>query len=308
MQLDYSRRIFLKKLTALGLGAIFSRLLLPVGAQGNTRPNLVVARGEVGQAVKAAIEALGGLSSFVKSGQKVVLKPNMSFANTPDWATTTHPAVVATVAKLCLEAGAKSVLVIDNTLRQTDLCLEKSGIKQALRPFDKTHIFGINSRKFFKERQIPQGKELKTVDIAKDLVEADVFINLPVAKSHSQAGVSLGLKNLMGLIWDRNFLHSYINLDQGIADLASIIRPNLTILDASRALLTAGPGGPGKVEILNTVVAGVDPVAVDSYSVTLAKWYGQSFRGHNVKHINAAYKMGLGEIDLARMNIREIRV
>ena len=177
-----------------------------------------------------------------------------------------------------------------------------------MRPFEKTHLFAINSRSFFKEIPLPQGKELKKTEVARDILEADVFINLPSAKSHSQAGVSLGLKNLMGLIWDRNFLHSYIDLNQAIADLASFIRPNLTVLDASKALLTAGPGGPGRVEVLNTIVAGVDPVAVDSYAVRLARWYGQSFRGSDVKHIMAAYNLGLGEIEPERLQIKEIKV
>ena len=292
----------------MGLGLGFSRILLPLPIQAAQKPGLVVARGDIEQAVRAVVQELGGISRFVKAGQKVVLKPNMSFANPPDWGTTTHPIVVATMARLCQEAGAKSILVIDHTLRQPDLCLEKTGIKDALRPFEKTHLFAINSRSFFKEIPLPQGKELKKTEVARDILEADVFINLPSAKSHSQAGVSLGLKNLMGLIWDRNFLHSYIDLNQAIADLASFIRPNLTVLDASKALLTAGPGGPGRVEVLNTIVAGVDPVAVDSYAVRLARWYGQSFRGSDVKHIMAAYNLGLGEIEPERLQIKEIKV
>jgi uncharacterized protein (DUF362 family) len=143
--------------------------------------------------------------------------------------------------------------------------------------------------------------------LAKVVRQSDRLINLPTAKSHSASGVSLGLKNLMGLVWDRGLFHQK-NLHRAIAELAQVVRPDLTVVDATRALVTGGPGGPGKTVVLDTVVAGTDPVAVDSYTVGLTQWYGKAFAGKNVKYIVAASGLGLGEIDQARMTIRTVEV
>jgi rare lipoprotein A len=121
---------------------------------------------------------------------------------------------------------------------------------------------------------------LDKVEIMKEVLDSQVLISIPVAKSHSTTGVSMGIKGLMGLIWDRGSFHGRYNINQALADLATVLRPHLTVLDATRALTTGGPGGPGDVVRPNLVVAGIDPVAVDSYGVTVASWYGQQFHNH----------------------------
>ena len=137
---------------------------------------------------------------------------------------------------------------------------------------------------------------------------ADVLINLPTAKTHSAAGVSLGLKNQMGLIWDRNAFHTRFDLAQAIADLATALRPALTLLDASRALVTGGPGGPGKVVWLHRVVAGVNPVEVDALGVTLTPWYDQVLRPDQISHLRAARALGLGELDPAQFHFQRLEI
>ena len=139
-------------------------------------------------------------------------------------------------------------------------------------------------------------------------MDADVIINLPVAKSHAATTVSLGIKNLMGLIWDRDYFHKKVDINQAIADLSLAIKPQLTILDASRVLLTGGPSGPGDVAKPGTLVAGVDPVAIDYFSVGLAAWYGKKFKGRDVAHIVAAHQRGRGEIDLDKLRIKRSQV
>ncbi len=115
---------------------------------------------------------------------------------------------------------------------------------------------------------MPGGKVLHSVEVVKELLKTDILINVPVAKSHNAAGVSLGMKNLMGLVWDREAFHERFDLNVGIVDSSRLIRPNLIIIDATRALITSGPSGPGKVVSLKTIMAGIDPVAVDSYTVS----------------------------------------
>ncbi|MDI6726697.1 MAG: DUF362 domain-containing protein, partial [Smithellaceae bacterium] len=295
-----TRREFLKTTAAgvaLGLAGAPSFLRAAEGTE------LAVISGEAAAATTRALEALGGISRFVKKGQRVVIKPNMSFARTPEFAATTHPLVVAVVAQACIDAGAQQVLVVDHTLHRPELCLERTGIREACRNIPGVHVLALQDRKFFREIGIPQGKVLEKVEVLKDVLDGSVLINIPVAKSHSTTGVSLGIKGLMGLIWDRNSFHYRFNINQGLADLATVIRPQLTILDATRAMATGGPGGPGEVKKPNLIIAGTDPVAVDAYGVSVVPWYGKNFKARQVEHLVVAHQCGLGKIDLDLLNI-----
>ena len=300
-----TRRKFLKT-TAAGIA---------VGLAG--RPSFSIAKEEVDLAVisgdpvaatKKALEALGGISRFVKKGERVVLKPNMSFTRTPEFGATTHPQVVATVAQACMEAGAQQVLVLDHTLHRAELCLERTGIREACKDIPGVHVLALQERKFFREIKIPQGKVLERVEVMKEVLDSPVLINIPVAKSHSATGVSMGIKGLMGLIWDREIFHSQVNMNQALADLATVIKPQLAILDATRALTSGGPGGPGEVKKPNLIIAGIDPVAVDSYGVSVVPWYGQTFKGRQVEHLQIAHQRGLGEIDIEQSKVFKEKV
>jgi uncharacterized protein (DUF362 family) len=227
----------------------------------------------------------------------------MSFARTPEIGANTTPQVVATVAKLCIDAGAERVMVLDHTLQRPELCLERSGIQEACKGIKNVYVLPLQEKKFYQEIKVPQGKILEKVEVMKDVLNSDVLINLPTAKSHSTTGVSLGIKGLMGLIWDRESFHSRFNINQALADLLTVIKPNLTILDATRALVSGGPGGPGEVHKPNLIIAGIDPVAVDSFGVTVAPWYGKNFKGRQVEHLLVAFQRGLGKIDIDQLRI-----
>jgi len=270
--------------------------------------DLAAISGDPVAATKKALEVLGGISRFVKKGQRVILKPNMSFTRTPEFGATTHPQVVATVAQACMEAGAQQVLVLDHTLHRAELCLERTGIREACKDIPDVHVFALQERKFFREIKIPQGKVLERVEVMKEVLDSPVLINIPVAKSHSATGVSMGIKGLMGLIWDREIFHSQLNMNQALADLATVIKPQLTILDATRALTSGGPGGPGEVKKPNLIIAGIDPVAVDSYGVSVVPWYGQNFKGRQVEHLQMAYQRGLGKIDIEQSKVFKEKV
>ncbi len=267
------------------------------------QPDLAVITGEPGPATRKAIEAVGGMFRFVQKGQRVVLKPNMSFASGPDRASNTHPAVVSTVAQMCLEAGADHVMVVDNPLQSAELCLRRAGVVEACKPLKNVYVQMFTDHKFYREVKVPQGTVLDRVEVLKEVLDNPVLICLPQAKSHSNTGISMGLKGLMGLIWDRWSFHSKYNINEAIADLATVIRPKLTILDATRALTTGGPGGPGEIVKPNLVIAGMDPVAVDSFGVTVAPWYGQQFKGRQVEHVLAASQRGIGKLDLDQLQI-----
>ncbi len=296
-----NRREFLKNAAAAGLVAGLSRQVPFAMAQGNH--DLAVIAGSPSAATQKALEVMGGISRFVKKGQKVVLKPNMSFARPPEGASNTHPEVVATVAKACIDAGAGRVVVIDHTLQRPETCLQASGIQKACEAIKGVYVLALQNRKFYQEVKVPDGKILDKFEIAKEVLESDILISLPVAKSHSATGISMGIKGYMGLIYERGPFHSKFDINEALADLATVIKPKLIILDATRALVSGGPGGPGEVIKPNLVIAGTDPVAVDSYGVSVAPWYGQNFKGRQVEHLLAAFKRGLGKIDLDQLRI-----
>lgn len=304
---DLSRRDFLK----LGAGVIAASLLpeslLAQTEETTSGPVIGVARGDITQLVRAATDLIGGIGQYVGEGETVVVKPNISFAANRECGATTSPGIARQVVELCLEAGAAKVIIVDYPLADAKLCVEQSGIEEALVDKKKVSLLMLSQERQFAEQEVPNGVELKTVSVAKVVLQADKLINLPTAKSHSATGISLGLKNLMGLIWERSSMHQ-MDLHRAIAELATVIRPNLTIIDATRALTSGGPGGPGKTIELNTVVCGTDVVAVDSYAVGLAEWYNKSFTGRNVKYLAAAAELGLGEIDIDKMTIRETEV
>jgi uncharacterized protein (DUF362 family) len=299
-----TRRDFIKFGAGAALATLLPKSLLI--AEEKAGPVIGVAEGDNAKLVKAAVDLVGGIDRFMKPGDVVCIKPNLSFASNIDCGATTSPAIVRQMVKLCLDAGASRIIVLDHTIHDATLCVERSRIEEAIID-KKVSLVTLQQERQYAEVDVPLGKELSRIQVAKAIQTADLLINMPVAKTHSATGVSLGLKGLMGLIWDRGYLHR-TNLDRAIAELATVIKPQLTVVDATRALITGGPGGPGKTVILNKVVAGTDIVAVDSYTVGLAQWYKKSWTGQQVKSIRAASDLGLGEIDTTKMQIKQVKV
>ncbi len=253
---------------------------------------------------KAAIEALGGMKRFVKKGDKVVVKPNIGFGNPVSHCATTDPAVVRAVAELALQAGAKRVMVIDNPCHKPEIALEISGIKKAVAGLSDCFAYTVRRSSLFRETAIPKGVALKKQNVAKDLLDADCIIAAPLAKSHGSAKVTFCMKGWMGMVEDRGYWHSSVDLNQAIADIATIIKPKLIVLDATRALITGGPGGPGDVVKLNTVAAGTDQVAMDAFGLTLAKFGGgEGYKLEDVPYIKMAADLGVGNYDLTKLTI-----
>jgi uncharacterized protein (DUF362 family) len=271
-------------------------------------PDIAVADGNHGPATRASIDALGGIGRFVKAGDRVLIKPNMSFPNPPEMGSTTHPEVVRELAAMCHEAGASSVLVLDNPLRDADLSLERSGLKEACSGLPKVLVQGVTNRRFYSKVRIPEGTSLKSTMVMRQFLEADVLIAAPVAKSHSATGVSLSMKGMMGLIYDRAEFHLDLDLNEAIVDLCTVLRADITVIDASRILSSGGPGGPGKVLTLNKVIASTDMVAADAMAVELGTWYGRKFKASQVKHIRMAHDRKLGNMDIAKQVVKEVTV
>jgi uncharacterized protein (DUF362 family) len=268
------------------------------------QPHMAVARGgEPAALVRHAIAALGGMQHFVRTGDDVIVKPNACVDyRTYEYAATTNPWVVGEIVRQCFEAGAGRVRVLDFPFGgDSESAYWNSGIQEQVIAAGG-EMEPIRFLKFV-ETEIPDALDLKKCQIYEDVLLADTVINVPIAKHHSLARLTLGMKNLMGVIRDRPYMHG--NLGQRLADLASRVRPALTIIDAVRILQRSGPTGGrlGDVQKLDTVIASSDIVAADSYASTL---FG--LQPTDLSYIVSGLNMGLGRADLETMKIEEIAV
>jgi uncharacterized protein (DUF362 family) len=283
-------------------------LFRPAAALADAVPDVAVVKGSPGAAARAAVEMLGGMGRFVKQGQTVVIKPNMSFAQGPDSATNTHPEVVREIVVMCKEAGASRIRVLDHSLQNPEQALDRSGILDACNGVEEGICHHLMNAGFYREDTLSDALEMRSNSFMRDVLDADVLIAAPVAKSHSGAGVSLSLKGQMGLILDRRSMHSRYDLSTSIVDLNTRIKPALAVIDATRVLTTGGPGGPGKVITPGEVIASADPVAADATAVASYEWYGKKLQARHVGHIRLAHERGLGRMDIENLNTRRIEV
>lgn len=263
------------------------------------RNKLIISEGtDPNSLIEKGFTALGGIGALIPKGATVVLKPNFSVPRRPEEAATTNPQLVAAVVKQCLAAGAKEVKVIDYPFQSPPVCLTNSGIKKAVEAMGGK-AYAINEQSFYTQVDIG-GKVLKTALFSKDVLNADVFINFPILKHHSMTKLTLGLKNMMGLVWDRGYFHR-TDLTQCIAELASFRKPHLTIVDATRGIIDNGPTGPGTIREWNQVIFGTDPVAVDTYAATL---FGH--KPTDIAYITAAAQLGMGQMDLRKLTVVKV--
>ena len=272
----------------------------PVGDQAY----LAVAHGGDSAAItKAAITALGGIERFVRSDDDVIIKPNICVDyHPPEYAATTNPTVVATLVSLCLGAGARRVRVMDTPFGGTpDSAYAVSGIEEAVKAAGGE--MEVMSPVKFVETAIPDGQDITSWEVYRDIIEANVLINVPIAKHHSLARLSLGGKNLLGVITKPNQIHR--NLGQRTADLLSLVRPTLTVVDAVRILTSHGPtgGSLNDVQQTDTVIASHDIVAADAWAATLF-----DRTGSDITYVKAAADMGLGTLDLDSIDVEEFNV
>jgi uncharacterized protein (DUF362 family) len=303
------RRTFLKR-QAQGLLLLSAGVPLPAAASAlaAASPDVAVVKGEAAAATRAAVEMLGGMGRFVRPGNRVVIKPNMSFAKDVDSASNTHPEVVRELLVMCKEAGAAQVGILDHSLQNPEQSMDLSGIRPACDSVEKNLCHHLMSAGYYVTTPIRDAEEMHENAFMRDVLAADVLIACPVAKSHSGAGVSLSLKGQMGLIFDRRIMHSRYNLDNSIVDMNKKIRPALAVIDATRVLTTGGPGGPGKVITPGEIIASADPVAADATAVAAYEWYGRKMQPGQVGHIRIAHERKLGRMDIENLVTKRLNL
>ncbi len=291
-----NRRDFMKD---LALGSAVLRYGPSLLAQAKPHPDMAIVTGESPAAItKEALAALGGMIRFIAKGDKVIIKPNIGWDRTPELAATTNPEVIKTLVELSFEAGAKEVTVMDNTTNQAQRCYARSGIAEAAKAAGAKVPF-VNEYRL--KKMALKGEWLKDWEVFTDFVEADKLINVPIAKHHSLCRLTIGMKNWLGAIGGpRNQLHQ--KLDEGMVDLAAFFKPQLTVLDAYRILTRNGPQGgrTSDVKLQKTVVASIDPVAVDTVGAGFFE-----IRPEELVYLGIAQKRGLGQIGLEKLTIEK---
>jgi len=249
-----------------------------------------------------AIALLGGMKQFVKQGANVVVKPNIGWNRTPASCATTNPDVVKAVVEECFRAGAKNVEVYDRPCEDRRRSYARSGIEAAAKEAGATVRF-IEDYEYV-DTEIPQGKILKKWPVAEGILKADAVINVPIAKDHDTATLTMAMKNLMGIMGgQRGDIHT--NLAQKLADFSTRIVPTLNILDANWILVAHGPQGGVPEDIRNPkmVIAGVEAATVDAFAAANLPW--SIAPGRKVEYLDAAGEMGLGVVDPAKIKVVE---
>ncbi len=310
-----NRRDFLK--AGLALGATASLLSLDragaaepavavtaAPAAAGPKPVLVVARdGDRVAMLDKALESLGGIGAFVKPGQTVLIKPNIGWDAPPERGANTHPSIVARLVELCLQAGAKSVSIFDNTCDRWQSAYANSGIEAAARAAGAKIVNGKDEN-LYRETPIPGGVKLKSAKVHELVLDSDVFINVPVLKHHGGAQMSSAMKNLMGCVWDRGVYHN-VDLQQTIADFLTLRKPDLNIVDAYHPMVRNGPRGKSVEDCveMKRLLVSTDPVLIDTACTKLL-----GYSPEKVTHVKIGAALNLGTMDLSAADVRSLKL
>lgn len=305
-----NRRDFLKSGLAAGIGLGMSSLPgfatsgksgIAFGGETAGIPDIVAVRnGEPEAMFDRGIAAMGGMGRFVKRGQKVAIKPNISWDAGPEYAGNTNPALVDRIIRHCMDAGAVRVVVFDHCIEHWQTCYAKSGIAAAAK--EAGAVMAPAEAERYYHKTALNGKTLTEARVHEAMLDCDVLISVPILKHHGGAGITASMKNFMGAVWDRRFYHAR-GLQQCIADFLAVRRPDLSVIDAYRCLVANGPRSRSlnDVRLVKMQILSTDIVAADA---SAARILGK--RPEDFDHIRIAYEMGFGQIDPAKLNTRRI--
>ncbi len=304
------RREFLKASAAaaassvLPWGGLFAEEVRPGG-----RPVVWEIEGDPAAAVDRLFSSLGGLEKLIAGdveGATVLLKPNICLPHPPESATTTSPELIDALCSYLTRQKVRRILVADHTLQKAER-FEGNAIVRVAGKYERAEVIIANEQRHYEPVEV-EGKVLKKTDVLKTLAGADLVLNVATAKNHSATRVSLAVKNLMGVIWNRSEFHTRLDLQRAIGDLALAVRPGLNIIDASRVLLDGGPTGPGPVTRDGRMFASTDILALDSVVTARYAFGGRPLTAVEVPHLRAAYDNGVGEIDLEKIDLEKVKI
>lgn len=298
-----TRRGFVK-VGAVGTTAALAASSHPVSAAEPDKVDVWVLHGEDNRKLmKKALEIIQENGWFGPDVKTLALKVNAAWARTPEEGANTHPELMDVFIEGVKKGGVETVLVPENPCNSAKITFDRSGLG-AVAKFHKCKMIDLGSdQKSFREVQIPGGKKLKTAEVASEFLDADAVVNMPVAKHHKGATLSIAMKNWMGAIKDRRLWHS-TDLHQCIADFSTFMKPAWTLVDATRCMMDSGPQGPAKeLKTPHLLILSKDQVAADSYASTI---FHDS--PYEVKYLKYAEELGSGVVDPNQMKIHKIEV
>lgn len=269
---------------------------------------VAVMGGEPEAMFRKAIAEMGGMSKFIRRGDKVVVKPNIGWDQPVEMGANTNPKLVTEIIKQCFDAGAREVTVFDHTCDNWRKCYANSGIEEAAKAAG-AKVVPADQESYYKTVSIPKGKSLKTTKIHQAIVDCDKWINVPVLKNHGGAQLTISMKNHMGIVWDRGYFHAN-DLQQCIADICTYEKPAvLNVVDAYRLMKTSGPRGKSEADVVLSkgLFISQDIVAVDTAATNFFNQV-RNIPLEKVTHIGKAQELKLGTMDLDKLNIKRIRI
>lgn len=310
------RRKFLEAIALAGVastvraGEAFD-ILTQSGVNSSTRSPydmVAVMGGEPVEMFRKALDELGGMKKFIKRGQKVVVKPNIGWDKSPELAGNTNPDLVQEIVKQCFAAGAKEVTVFDHTCDDWRKCYKNSGIEDAAKAAG-AKVVPAHEESYYTEVDLPRAKSLKKAKIHRAILECDAWINVPILKNHGGARMTISMKNLMGIVWDRGFFHAN-DLPQCIADICSYSKPPvLNVVDAYRVMKTNGPRGKSAADVVlaKALFMSPDIVAVDTAAT---KFFNQieSMPLENVAYLSKGAELNVGKMDIDQLNVKRVKI
>ncbi len=288
-----------------GSSSVFGNIKRLNGGMWETSTNsfdlVAIKGGEPDVMFTKGMEALGGMRSFIKKGQKVVVKPNIGWDVPPERGGNTNPKLISEIIRHCYAAGAKEVVVFDNTCDNWQRSYKNSGIASAVTDAGGK-IAPASTEGYFHDVTVSGGKNLTQAKVHELIFESDVFINVPILKNHGSTQLTMSMKNLMGIVWDRGYWHSN-DLHQCIADFAAYRKPDLNVLDAYYVMKRNGPRGVSQEDVvtMKAQLISTDMVSIDTAG---AKLFG--IDPNNIRYIPIAAKQKVGRADLDQLNIKRI--
>lgn len=299
-----SRRTFIKG--GIAAGILVSISPANIFAAENQGPEVWVIHGEDKvKLMRKCLEIINANGGLGKGRKSLALKVNAGWDRTPDEGANTHPVLVDEFLKGCREAGIKEVVLPEFSCHPANKTFMKSGIFDAAKKNNAEMIDLGTDKKSFVKVLLPNGISLKEAEFSNYFIDSDIVVNMPVAKHHGGAGLTMAMKNWMGAVKDRGFWHKN-NLHQCIADIATYIKPNWTIIDATRTMYDSGPQGPAKeLKVQDILIVSKDQVAADAYA---AKTLFPEKVSEKAKYIKIAGDMNLGVVDVDKMIVRKIEV
>ncbi|MDF7805935.1 DUF362 domain-containing protein [Pontiellaceae bacterium B12219] len=298
-----TRRGFVKMGTA-GTTLAMAASATEVLAAENSGPDVWMLHGsDPRKLMQKALDIIQENGGFGPDAKTLALKVNAAWGRTPEEGANTHPDLVDVFIEGVKKGGIKTVVVPENPCSNAKISFDRSGIERVVKSHKCKMIDLKRKDKSFREVQIPKGKNLKSAEVAGEFLDADVVVNMPVAKHHKGSTLSMAMKNWMGIVKDRRFWHQN-DLPQCIADFSSFFQATWTIIDATRCMMDSGPQGPAKeLKHPDLLIISRDQVAADS--VASAIFHDSPY---DITYLKYAEEMGIGVVDQSRMNIHKIEV